>query len=138
MSLTSDRRRTVRRAHRGALGVLAGCAAWIATLPATEASGEPPLVFPYVAITLGVGAITCRQLANRRRAKATLGFSIAVCVCGAGVGVVGLVLVWLEGMRQTALLYTVGGAILTLRSPESIPAGVRPEENLPDDTQQPK
>jgi hypothetical protein len=32
---------------------------------------------------------------------------------------VGLTLFWLEHLRQTALLYSVGGAILALRSPQS-------------------
>jgi hypothetical protein len=78
-------------------------------------------VFPYTALALGVGAIACRQRAvsNARRGRATLGLSIACFALAAGIGIVGLTLFWLEHLRQTALLYSVGGAILALRSPQS-------------------
>lgn len=133
MISANDPQRTVRLAHRIALAVLAGCAVLIAALslalseasPESHRSGTPAPVFPYTAVALGVGAIACRQQAvsNARRGHATPMLSIACFALAAGIGVVGLALFWLERLVQPALLYTVGGAILALRSPPSIQAG---------------
>lgn len=126
MSSSSDPERTVWLAHRGALAVLASCAAligisWLA-LPAASSespSQMPDPVFPYTAVALGVGAITCRQRAvsNARRGRATPGLFIACFALATGIGVVGLTLFWFQNMVQAALLYTLGGAILALRPP---------------------
>lgn len=129
MNSASDPQRIVRLAHRGALALLAGCAALIGifplAIPEAQASGTPAPVFPFTAFALGIGAIACRQRAtsNARRGRASLGLSIACFALAAGIGIVGLTLFWLEHLRQTALLYAVGGAILALHSPQSVRAG---------------
>ena len=133
MSPASDPQQIARLAHRGALGLLAGCAVLVGLLPVafpeafpqTDTSRFPDPVFPYTAIALGVGAIGCRQRAvsNARHGRTTLGLSIACFALAAGIGILGLVLFWVENLQQPALLYSVGGAILALRSPFSKQVG---------------
>jgi hypothetical protein len=133
MSTSADPKRTVLLAHKGSLAVLAVCAALtvIYSMALPDEPGEsrqsrtPAPVFPYTAVTLGVGAIACRQqaLSNARRGRATPGLSIACFALAAGIGIVGMTLFWIEGLVQPALLYTMGGAILALRSPPPMPAG---------------
>ncbi len=129
MTAASDPQRTVRLAHRGALAVLAGCAVLIAaspsTLPETQTPVSPSPVFPYIAIALGVGAITCRQQASSaaRSTRSALVLSILCFSLAASIGVVGVALFWFENLRQIGLLYTVGGAILAMRAPQPIRPG---------------
>jgi len=124
---TPDHRQ--RTAHRGALAVLGACAVVIAVSPSplepAEIPGTPPPLFPSIAVALGVAAITCRQLAASatRTAQTRFVLTIACFAFAAGIGIVGLALFWLEGMRRIALLYTMGGAILALRSPPPIHRG---------------
>jgi hypothetical protein len=137
MTSSSDAQRTVGLAHRASLAVLAGCAVliWISSALSdgsleSQPSGTPDPVFPYTAVTLGVGAIACRQLAlaNARRGRSASGLSIACFALAAAIGVVGLTLFFVSGLVQSALLYTMGGAILALRPPPPSAPGPPPGE----------
>ncbi len=103
--------------------MLAACALFIALQPAGEDRPPPPL-YTAVALTLAVASIVCRRLSTSTvmspRPKVTL--AVTGLVLAALVGATAVALVQLEGDKQNALLFVLGGAILSLRPPSRIAA----------------
>jgi peptidoglycan/LPS O-acetylase OafA/YrhL len=111
----------LRHAHRGVLAILVLCAAAIAATASAEASGPADPRYGLAAIAMAVGSILARRV-TRDRAPSPwhARFSLASLLLAGGIGLVGLLLATRGGSRDTALLYVLGAAILSLRLP---PAG---------------
>jgi hypothetical protein len=104
----------LRQAHRGVLAMLVLCAAAIAATASAEASGPADPRYGLVAIVMAVGSVLAPSSPWHAR------LSLASLLLAGGIGLVGLLLAARGGSRDTALLYVLGAAILSLRAP---PAG---------------
>jgi hypothetical protein len=110
----------LRRAHRGVLAILVLCAAGIAATGSAQASSGADLRYGLAALALAAGSILTKRVT---RTGATSSWqarlSLASLLLAASIGVLGLLLALSGGSRETALLYVLGAAILSLRPPPS-------------------
>jgi hypothetical protein len=103
------------------LAILVLCAAGIAATGSTEASGGADLRYGLAAMALAAGSILTRRV-TRTSAPSPwhARLSLASLLLAAGIGVLGLLLAARGGSRETALLYVLGAAILSLRAPPPV------------------
>ena len=108
----------LRRVHRALLAFLVLCALAIAATGSAEGSGTVDLRYTLAAIALAGASILTRRV-TRTDAPSPwhARLSLASLLLAGAIGVVGAALAASGGPRRTALLYVLGSAILSLRSP---------------------
>jgi hypothetical protein len=120
-------RRALRRVQLGVMGVLAVCAlvVWTSPEPPEPADlGTTDRRFTLAALALGVGSVVARRQAASPRLDALLRvrLGLAALLLAGGIGLLATALARLEGDREAALLFVLGGAILALRPPAPLAA----------------
>lgn len=122
--------RALRGLHLGALGVLAGSAVAIVSLPTDgPADAIPPRPFTLTAIALAVGVVATRRLSTSPRMGPTgrAGLAAASLVQAAALGPLSLALAHGSGATQSALVFTLAAAVFALRPPAPGPDTAPPD-----------
>ena len=114
--------RSVARAHRSVLILLAGCAAVILLTGGADAMSETPRVYAYAATACGALAILTRPFRTGPigNPKLLIARTLVSLVSAAGVGLVGVAAATAGSPRSTALVYVLAGAIFSLRPPRPL------------------
>ena len=108
---------SLRKVRLGVLATLAVCALVASTSGNPAHAGQSDLQgFTWVAIALAVLCILARGVGIARPdSPARVTWILISLTAAAAIGLLGVAVAVQHGERQSGLLYTVGGAILTLR-----------------------
>ena len=109
--------RGLRRVQWSVLATLGVCAL-VALTQAGETDALTDRRFTAAALVLAAGSILTRRRTEKLRVH--LALALTSLLLAGGVGLLGVGVALAGGDRQTALLYTLGGALLAARPPTPV------------------
>ncbi|MDG2052134.1 MAG: hypothetical protein P8M78_18435 [Myxococcota bacterium] len=117
LSQSDALQRSLQRAHRSVLVLLAACAAWILLQGFGPEESPPDRGWTTLGVVLGLGCVLFRRLgASPIRAPRTAFFlSLAALILAAALGLLGSWIAVTPGASRTGLLFTLAGFIFSLR-----------------------